>query len=770
MKSSGKIYTRLDRTSGVREHTRVPLEVRDVKGVVRQQGLVGDDIDLAPGRYFVTAMTPDGLEWAAADAVDVAADASVNVELFADSHQESQSATPIADAVERAPRKVAVIRCSRWLEYWMNKDTPPEAGRGLRFSLTREKASDDAFSVVPSPDNDTLIEVAEGDTASYFAVPFDEGQGPTRVRIVPSADYGADVQFEFANPTIQELLSFVSSGPVDNARSIARSLSPEVSGLQGRGGDTPLASVIAAYVLLRTADQADQFEKLDGWSSELLRKHGDNLPDALPLQAEVLARLGRHRDVIELGIAKTTIPRLPWFRSGVGYLCQRLDQYLSIVRSSTTNSHLLSGEQSRTFSALLRGMDHLTWAIDDTRSICVFRNLELVKSDQYFEHYRSKSMSVSDIPDEIKFVDVETGARFGSELSITSHDRQMADGEAPTRVDPKRGYGTVAYKIGERSEREREYLKKAILAFTGALPEKFGNSNGTYTITIVVKDGSGKELAKEPILTFQWKNERVFFFIDKVVEQLQSTQWAGTLVDQLLVTDSTRRYRIGVEVFFSNSRAMDFESLKKTSKLFSEGALASFLPLPATAVGVIGAVGEIVDLFYSGSRKETLVEFDEFEVMTEPQTYAVPVKFRDDQGRPWTLPIKIILSSNQSRYMGGPFKASEVTTAIIGEKSHTVVTAKGSAVKASLLDLLRSSDDHSDVRTLLDAVAANKKFDGDTNAACGALYGALSNYLSTYDARSLFWAFVKTKSSLLDQAACLAGGRKEELERLGLTV
>lgn len=371
-------------------------------------------------------------------------------------------------------------------------------------------------------------------------------------------------------------------------------------------------------------------------------------------------------------------------------------------------------------------------------------------------------MSIS-AADEIKFVDVETGAKFSSELQMDD----AGDAAAPSRVDPKRGYGTVAYKIGERSE--RQYLKKAILAFTDTLPEKFGNSEGTYTITIVVKDGAGKELAKEPILTFQWKNQRVFFFIDKLVEQLQSTQWAGTLVDQLLVTDSTRRYKIGVEVFFSNSRAMDFDSLKKTSKLFSEGALASFLPLPATAVGVISAVGEIVDLFYSGSRKETLVEFDEFDVMTDPQTYAVPVKFRDGEGRPWSLPIKMTLVSNQSRYMSGPFDARNLTVAIIGEKSHTVVTAKGTPVKASLLELLRSSDEHAEVRGLLDTIAANKRFEGNTHSACGALYGALSNYLSTYDARSLYWAFVKQHSPVLDLAACLAGGRREELEKLGLT-
>jgi len=366
------------------------------------------------------------------------------------------------------------------------------------------------------------------------------------------------------------------------------------------------------------------------------------------------------------------------------------------------------------------------------------------------------------VADKAEFITIETGARFLSDGTAESGAE-----DTPVPIDPKRGYGTVNYKIGERSE--REYLKKAIMAFTDTLPNKFGNSEGTYTITLIVKDGTGKELAKEPILTFQWKNQRVFFFIDKLVEQLQSTQWSGTLVDQLLTTDATKRYTIGVEVFFSNSRAMDFDSLKKTSKLFSEGALASFLPLPASAVGIINAVSDIVDLFYSGSRKETLVEFDEFQVMTSPQTYTVPVKFRDADDRPWTLPIKINLQANQSRFMSGPFDARNLVVTIVGEKNFTVVTAKGAAVKASLIELLRSSDDFPEARALLDSVAANRRFEGNMQTASGALYAALGNFQSIYDARALFWAFLRNNESLIDLNACLAGGRKEELQQVGLT-
>lgn len=369
---------------------------------------------------------------------------------------------------------------------------------------------------------------------------------------------------------------------------------------------------------------------------------------------------------------------------------------------------------------------------------------------------------------EPAFVDARIEDPFVREVDPATRSMDPGkDENSVTPVDPRRGYATIAYKIGDKSD--REYLRKAIRAFVEALPQKFGNSEGTYTVTIVVKDAGDEELVREPILSFQWKKQSVFFIIENVVEKLLETQWSGTLIDNLLVTEQTRRFKVALVVYQSSARAMDFESLKKTSKIYAEGALAAFLPLPVAVTGVISAVGDIVELFYSGSKKDEWKETEEFEITQETFSESVPIKFYDTNNKPWTLPVKFIISSRPSRYMSGAFDPAKVSVTISGEKTFTVVTTKDSQVKASLLELIRASDAHPEARTLLDTVAAKKKFeDGDVASECGALYGAISNYLSIPDARSLFWAFLKQNGTLVDTEACLSGGRKEELEQVGL--
>ncbi len=361
--------------------------------------------------------------------------------------------------------------------------------------------------------------------------------------------------------------------------------------------------------------------------------------------------------------------------------------------------------------------------------------------------------------DDVQFRDVELGARFVS----------RSTDKAATLVDHKRGYASIQYKIGEKAD--RDYLRKAISAFVQTLPKKFGDSEGTYTISIIVKDATGKELVKEPILNFQWTKKQAFLIIEKVVEQLQATNWSGSLINDVLVADGTGHYEVGVEVFQSSSRAMDFESLKKTSQLFTEGALSMFLPLPGAATGLITAVGDVIDLFYSGSTKATLAEFEQVAVTSMPHTHMWAIKFKQEtngQEIPWTLPIQITVSSRPSRFMSGAFNPANVSVAMADEKTFTIVTAKAQPYKASLLDLIRGSDAHPEVRGFLDAIAAKRNDEGETDSNCGALYSAIGNYLSIYDARALFWAFVRRHGALVEKTACLSGGRREELEQIGL--
>lgn len=371
-------------------------------------------------------------------------------------------------------------------------------------------------------------------------------------------------------------------------------------------------------------------------------------------------------------------------------------------------------------------------------------------------------------PDEAPFVDVAIEEPFVREGAAATRGLNGATTKSPPGpVDPRRGYGTITYKIGEKAD--RDYYRKVIRAFVETLPQKFGNSEGTYTVTIVVKDVGGDELVREPILSFQWKKQSVFLVIDKVVEQLLETQWSGTLIDKVLVAEQTSKYKVGIVVYHSSARAMDFESLRRTSQLYTQGALAALLPLPLALTGMVSAVGDIVDLFYSGAKKNEWKETDELEINHEAYTESVPIKFTDGQGRTWRLPVTFTVSSRPSRYMSGAFDPGNVSVSLAGERNFLMVSAPDKEIRVSLLDLIRGSEAHPEARALLDAVAAKRKYeDGDVASECGALYGAISNYLSVADARALFWSFLKQNGTLIDEAACLSGGRREELEQVGL--
>lgn len=407
MEKTGQIIARLilpDATPGPAR--LVPVEVRDLKSIVQARGLAGTPLSLAPGQYLVTATTPDGRAWTAGQFVEVSEGKSHTVDLVMDSDDDGaappkpkrgaapahaddlrirgasgtiRGAAPEIAAPPSARQRansagwvVSVIR-GRWLENWMGVGDVPQSGDRV-CGFTRERMAAESFELSPVWDADTLIEIVALGKTTYFTVPFDDNeQRPTRIRIVPDDVYGANVQFEFENRTIHDFLAYVTKGQSENARTVARSLAPQAQARLSQDTKSPLASVIGAYVLLR----ANETEALDRWTNHLFDEFSDRMPDALPLRVEVLARLGRHEEVIAIGLEASDIPRIPWFRSGVGYLYQRVEQYINFVQANP-QSGLLTTEQRDVFVKLLGGLNRLTWSIDETRTVCVFRGLEPV--------------------------------------------------------------------------------------------------------------------------------------------------------------------------------------------------------------------------------------------------------------------------------------------------------------------------------------------------------------------------------------------------------
>lgn len=355
---------------------------------------------------------------------------------------------------------------------------------------------------------------------------------------------------------------------------------------------------------------------------------------------------------------------------------------------------------------------------------------------------------------------------------------KFTDGGAPAAapgkaVGPGAGYAAVRYVVGEGYDRDD--IRQILRYLSQALPAKFGNTSGTYTITITIRNLAGHTLIKEPIISFQWAKERGLFFIDKIVEDVQKTSWSGTLVNQIPIKQSNRRLRMEVEAFYHQDRSLDFEMLKKTAKLFSTGALASVISLPTAALPILDSVADLVNSFYAGSKKQTLIETEEI-VLGSTDSKTADVVFNGEGGGSVTLPITVTLNGTQTRLaaelVGGKFDPAQLSEAVF---STTEIDLADKTV--SVIELISTSENKQfrGTRALLDPLLAggsygkdpsNKK-EEDLGTRCGDLYAAFHAYLSSFDARAMFWAFLRKYGDRMDRAKCL-GHRGSELAAVGL--
>jgi hypothetical protein len=377
----------------------LPIQVTDLKAAVRARGLTGTPIGVPAGRYLVTATSPDGRQWASCEAVEVVAGEMQMVELQAEApHAPAQrtargagSVTSEAASVNedagrsagsRSPRGGAggerrspfAVWTGHWLGHWVGAEaSTPVRPRSLRRVQHQGAPTGEAFELAPGGDADIVIEVFEGPRASYFAVPFDgDPRRSTSVRIVLDAEGRSAVRFAFGSADIDDLLEFVIGGAAESARTISAAIVRQAEDLALDKSQSPLLAVVGSYVLLR----ANELDGLDRWTGRLLDVAGDAMPDAQVLHAETLARLGRHQQAVKV-LSMQTRPRMPWFRSGVGYLEQRLELYLKLAQAGSA-SLSLSESQRKLFAAVLGGINRVSWSLDETTSFCAYRRLPLL--------------------------------------------------------------------------------------------------------------------------------------------------------------------------------------------------------------------------------------------------------------------------------------------------------------------------------------------------------------------------------------------------------
>lgn len=350
-----------------------------------------------------------------------------------------------------------------------------------------------------------------------------------------------------------------------------------------------------------------------------------------------------------------------------------------------------------------------------------------------------------------------------------------ATASAVTALSPGDGYASVRYSIGTTAQKAN--LTQVIENMALALPAKFGNSAGTYIINVMLTDLGGKVLVKEPIVSFQWTRERQLFFIEKTVSDVRKTSWTGTLIDRMLVNPANQRLKVSIEASLQQDRSLDFDLIKKTAQAYSSSALASYLPLSAAALPMINSMADLLNGLYAKSVKQDLVDEDEFSLVSSNPAKRADIVFTDEQQNKYAVPVLIVVDTQASvlvpggKLADGKFDKSKLSETMFNNTKLQI--AQGQNV--NLVELITTSSDarYKATRTMLDALIAGNSYgkdpkQQDASIRCGDLYDALNSYLSKYDARAMFWAFLQKYGDQLPKNECLSASRKSELDSVGL--
>ncbi len=167
----------------------------------------------------------------------------------------------------------------------------------------------------------------------YAVIPFDSKHGEwiaPRIRWSAAKTEGyALPNFEFDSPqlaALQEALrhrqTMLACGLA--SRSQADTAEEAVSGKL----ESALAAALGGLLLLQEAPE--RLQAIEPWTRALF-EHFPWLPDVLPLRADLLAKVGRHRDAQEV-LRLLPARGVPWTRLGLRVLAERLHFYSQLER------------------------------------------------------------------------------------------------------------------------------------------------------------------------------------------------------------------------------------------------------------------------------------------------------------------------------------------------------------------------------------------------------------------------------------------------------
>ena len=362
----------------------LPVHIRDRNGDVVAQGVTGLPIPVPAGHYFATVLLPDGREIGVQDAIAVSGGSGERCTAglcAAESGQQMDvSVTPApASSVPVPPAAVATASVStlqgatwrgNWFNIWDGDDHKVRINPDVPVMLS----TSDPLVLEGSNKNDQLLVFSalshRGPITRYIIVPYDLGPAddePSR-RIMAKLERSTgtpEVCFRTFSDEVNTLLSFVEAGILTNMMTVATEM---VKRIERGAGEAPLSimgGITGSYILLRN----NALDSVEDWLTQLDRLE-PGLPDVEALRVELLGRMGRHDEAVEL-LRRMVKGRAPWFRAGLSYLLERLRLYVDVT-NNPNDPFALSPEDKANFKYARNKLELVLPLMDNSRYIATF--------------------------------------------------------------------------------------------------------------------------------------------------------------------------------------------------------------------------------------------------------------------------------------------------------------------------------------------------------------------------------------------------------------
>ncbi len=349
---------------------RLPVRQIGEDGQVRATGVSGRDMAVAPGRYFLACQLPNGRDIVRRKPIQVGAGQHLDptfsfLEFELPLAGSAQAESP--PATQKEPGLMAMI-AHMFSRMRSASYVAAAGGHGRivtgRWTALGDPAGPHVTDALPGPQRliagggpqrivrdpkaqrDLMIEVEAPGCRHFFILPGDAPIGaPAEAAIeveLIAAEDGLRPHFRsLVNAEANALFEYIGNGLLDAGLQLAADLLDRSEETLRAERASSLQAVLAGYILLR----ANAVENLEARAARL--RLASWIPDVAVIEAEALARLGRHDEAVATLRTVLNGP-CPWFRSGISYVLERLRLYLD-VDSEESESFGLSAEDKPLF-------------------------------------------------------------------------------------------------------------------------------------------------------------------------------------------------------------------------------------------------------------------------------------------------------------------------------------------------------------------------------------------------------------------------------------